>query len=181
MVYALLARAPGSMEISLWGFSVWWSLQRQKGRFHYCWHTELIFSVRLLCLEKAWNERIPCGLPHIPLTVLNSCTASSYCMDHTQECGVSKHLRHFKQSKPSPPHYHQAGQSISKCKQSGILKDISSNYPGQYHSSLFLNCISTWRWLMLFEIRGEDRVEAKQTVILHGIGLYNYSVFALSL
>lgn len=34
---------------------------------------------------------------------------------------------------------------------------------------------------MLFEIQGEDRMEAKQAVILQGIELYNYSVLALSL
>lgn len=40
-------------------------------------------------------KRIPCGLPHIPLAVLNSSTASLFCADHTL-CGVSKHPRLFK-------------------------------------------------------------------------------------
>lgn len=40
-------------------------------------------------------KRIPCGLPHIPPTVLNSSTASLLCADHTL-CGVSKHPGLFK-------------------------------------------------------------------------------------
>lgn len=99
VVYLSLAQAPRCTEILLSGFSIWLSLQRQKRRFHYCWHIELIFSVGL-CLEKPWNERIPCGLPHIPSTALNSSTASFFCTDHTLECDVSKHLRPFKQHHP---------------------------------------------------------------------------------
>lgn len=133
----------------------------RKGRFHYCWHTEIILSVELVCLEKAWNERIPCGLPHIPLTLLNSVFASFYCTDHTQECAVSKHLRHLGDIPHSPS---SCWMSIRKCKQSGLLRDISSNYAGQHHSALCLNCISAWQWWMPLEIQWDDRVEAKQTV-----------------
>lgn len=51
-------------------------------------------------------KRIPCGLPHIPPTVLNSSTASLLCADHTLH-GVSKHPRLFKP-------YSQARGSLSQ-------------------------------------------------------------------
>ncbi len=97
-------------------------------------------------LQQCWIAPLP---PAIVQTTLRS-------------GGVSKHLRHFKQNEPSSPltpHRHQPWQSISKCKQSGTLEDISSNYAGLHHSSLLLNCIYSWQWWMLFQIQGENRMD----------------------
>lgn len=57
-------------------------------------------------VEKPWNERIPCGLPHIPPVVLSRLGTTSFLyrsvQRHTQECGVSKHPRQFNSLLLSP-------------------------------------------------------------------------------
>lgn len=85
-----------------------------------------------------------------------------YWTDHTQECGVSKHLRHL--DTPHPP---ATGYST---------ESVRANYQSwwkTFHARLFLNCISRWQWWMSLEIEGHDK---KSKHILQGTWLCNYFV-----
>lgn len=126
VVYLSLAQAPGCTEILLSGFSIWLCLQRQKKEIPLL----LTYRVKSLVWDCVWRNPGTEGflvgfhtflqrrwIAPLPPSFVQITLRSVVFLN------ISDHLS----SPPPPPHYYQPRQSVSECKQSGILKDISSN------------------------------------------------------